>query len=372
MISNRIVQKNSTTTFVNKLWGWGDNTGKVIKDSGASFTSPVQNDDNESWTMISHGNNFACGIDSNNKLFCWGKNTYGQLGDGTTTDRSNAVSISGNWNMVSCGLNHVAAINTSNKLYCWGRNNTGQLGDNTRNNRSSPVLTLLGATPNWIKISCGTEFTLAIDSANNLYSWGTNGDGQLGLSNTADYSAPQLVNFATGKWTDIKACQYHSLGLNSQYTAGFLSWGRNGSGQLGTSNTTSYLYPKYVMMANKIDIIKGAGYSSAIINSSNGLYTFGENYYGQLGLGTWNNYQITPQYIGGNITAIEMIGYKKYVSTFALYTSQYIYSTGFGSSGRLGNGVINRSNFTQVSGTNKWTSLSNSGQGQSFMMALKL
>ena len=98
------------------------------------------------------------------RLWRFGYNGYGQLGDNSVTHQSSPVqTITGgtNWKQVSCGYQHTAAIKTDGTLWTWGYNPYGQLGDNTATHRSSPVQTIAGGT-NWKQVACGQYATLAI------------------------------------------------------------------------------------------------------------------------------------------------------------------------------------------------------------------
>ena len=108
-------------------------------------------------------------IKTNGALWSWGSNTYGQLGDNTTVDKSSPVqTVAGgtNWKQVTSGTDHIACIKTDGTLWTWGYNYYGSLGDNTVANKSSPVQTVAGGT-NWKQVAGGSRITFAIrdDSA---------------------------------------------------------------------------------------------------------------------------------------------------------------------------------------------------------------
>jgi alpha-tubulin suppressor-like RCC1 family protein len=97
-------------------------------------------------------------------LWLWGSNTYGQLGDNTTTDRSSpiqTIAYGNDWKELSLGLRHGMALKTDNTLWMWGQNSYGQLGDNTSVDKSSPVQTITYGS-NWNLISSGGNNSAAI------------------------------------------------------------------------------------------------------------------------------------------------------------------------------------------------------------------
>jgi len=141
----------------------------------------------------------------NGKLWTWGNNYYGQLGDNTGTDRSSPVqTITGgtNWKQVSCGSRSTAAIKTDGTLWTWGYNLYGQLGDNTGTDRSSPVQTITGGT-SWKQVSCGRYFTAAVKTDGTLWAWGDNGYGELGDNTGTSRSSPVQTITGGSNWKQV-------------------------------------------------------------------------------------------------------------------------------------------------------------------------
>jgi hypothetical protein len=120
------------------------------------------------WKFVSCGNYFTAATKTDGTLWTWGGNTLGQLGDNTTTHRSSPVqTISSNntWRQASCGLNHMSALKTDGTIWSWGGNSYGNLGNNTTTHRSSPVQQIIGGIT-WKQISAGDRGTAAILDAN--------------------------------------------------------------------------------------------------------------------------------------------------------------------------------------------------------------
>jgi len=169
-------------TITGALYAWGSNNAGALGD-GTTAQKPVWTNKigNSSWTYVDAGNNYnTVGIDINGRLFCWGDNTYGQLGDGTTVSKSSPIQIgTSSWSAVSAYYGAALAIDTTGRLYAWGLNSSGQLGTGDTINRSSPVQIGVSKS-NWVTVSTGQGHSAAIDNAGALYTWGLDSSGQLG------------------------------------------------------------------------------------------------------------------------------------------------------------------------------------------------
>ena len=130
--------------------------------------------------LVACGNIHTIAMKSDGTLWAWGYNGGGQLGDGTTMDRSSPVQVgtAKNWAQVACGDSHTIALKTDGTLWAWGNNYNGQLGDGTTIQRISPVQ--VGTATNWAQVACGDYHTIAIKSDGTLWTWGWNIYGQLG------------------------------------------------------------------------------------------------------------------------------------------------------------------------------------------------
>ena len=130
------------------LWTWGLNSeGQLGINTTTHRSSPVQTvAGGNSWAQVSCGSNYTAAIKTDGTLWTWGFNSDGQLGINTTTNRSSPVqtiAFGTNWSSVSNKLLHTVATKTDGTLWSWGRNSYGQIGDNTTTNRSSPVQTVM-------------------------------------------------------------------------------------------------------------------------------------------------------------------------------------------------------------------------------------
>jgi alpha-tubulin suppressor-like RCC1 family protein len=164
------------------------------------------------WTVVACGSTFSFGINGG-RLFAWGNNLYGDLGNGSTVSVSSPVQIgsSTTWRTVSGSILGNFALGVNNGiLFSWGQNNYGQLGIGTLVNHSSPVQ--VGTSQAWTAVAAGGNYAFAI-SGSALFAWGANTFGQLGAGNTKSYSSPVQVGTAS-TWNII-------TGAGNDFTLGF-------------------------------------------------------------------------------------------------------------------------------------------------------
>lgn len=130
---------------------------------------------------ITAGFRRACGVSANGEAHCWGANFYGGLGDGSTTNSTTPVPVSGglNFTSISVGAGHSCGIATGDEAYCWGRNVEGQLGTGSTTSESAPVA-VSGALA-FTSISVGSFHTCGVTTTGAAYCWGSTNFGQLGL-----------------------------------------------------------------------------------------------------------------------------------------------------------------------------------------------
>ena len=148
------------------LWVWGNNDfGQLGNNTVVPKSSPIQIGMQKNWSKIACGYYNTAAIKTDGTLWIWGINSEGQLGDNTKTHRSSPVqTIAGgnNWKQVADGLAlHTQAIKNDGTLWVWGKNSYGRLGDNTTTHRSSPVQTAASGS-NWKQVTCGYRSSMAI------------------------------------------------------------------------------------------------------------------------------------------------------------------------------------------------------------------
>jgi hypothetical protein len=151
----------------------------------------------------------ACALADNGRAYCWGRNASGQLGDGTTDVRWAPIEVSVSGVLSGKSLVSIAAaysgsssdgftcaVSTEGKVYCWGYNAYGQLGDNSTTNRTSPVAVATGAASGkvFVDVKVGSDHACGLTSDGKVYCWGNNDYGQLGNNSNTAAKTPVAVN----------------------------------------------------------------------------------------------------------------------------------------------------------------------------------
>jgi alpha-tubulin suppressor-like RCC1 family protein len=231
-----------TTTGGAKCWGYNENH-QLGDGTTTTRTSPVNVSGLTSGVAsISAGGTVTCAVTTTGGAKCWGFNDDGQVGDGTTTDRSTPVNVSGLTSSVasiSAGSTHACAITTTGGAKCWGSNHEGHLGNDSTTKSSTPV-NVTGLTSGVASISAGYDLTCAVTTASGAMCWGSNTYGGVGSgSQSDDIEVPENVTGLTSGVTTVDAALGHACALTTTGSAS--CWGYNGFGQLGidTDTTTS-------------------------------------------------------------------------------------------------------------------------------------
>jgi len=239
-----------------------------------------------------------------NSVNAWGANAFGQVGDGTTTERTLPVTVSGlsNVSAIAAGYQHTLAIKNDSTVWAWGDNTDGQLG--VGNNTSSLVPVQVTALNQVVvAVTGGTAgyHSLALKADGTVWAWGRNADGQLGDGTTVSKNTPTQVVGLTNV-VAISGGEYHSLAVRNDGTV--WAWGRNNNGQLGNGTTTNSAVPVQVTgLTGFVGVAAGRFYSMALKADST-VWTWGQNLYGQLGDGTTTNSSTVVNVAGLKATAI--------------------------------------------------------------------
>jgi len=252
--------------------------------------------------------------------------------------------------------NASAPVVTPGQLWSWGANNNGQLGIGNTTYYSSPKQ--IGALTSWTSISTsGNTYTaIAVQSNNTLWAWGNNGTGQLGLGNLTNYSSPKQIGALTN-WNStpgyINTTNSSSFAIKTD--GALYAWGENNNGQLGLGNTTRYSSPKQVGSLTNWAWISSGAISANGIKTDGTLWSWGSNGSGQLGLGNITGYS-SPKQIGAltNWATVNC----GYVNVLALKTDGTIWSWGANGNGQLGLG--NRTAYSspmQIGALSTWLNL---------------
>lgn len=262
---------------------------KVAMPAGLTFTS------------ASAGANFTCGLTPGGAAHCWGDNDFGQLGDGTTTDRATPTAV-----VMPAGLTftsvsasipyHVAnpftcGLTPAGTGYCWGGNDQGQLGDGSVATRPTPGPVAAPAGVTFTSLGTGADHACGLTPAGTVYCWGANNEGgQLGDGTTTNRLTPVSVAMPPG-------VTFAALGVGAHHTCALTPagaaycWGSNLRGRLGDGTLTDRPTPTAVLNAAALTFTSIiAGYDQTCALTPAGLaYCWGRNVWGQVGDGTGTN-----------------------------------------------------------------------------------
>ena len=341
----------------NTLYGWGYNqSGELGDNSTTNRSNPIQTiTQNINWSTVSAVDGMVA-IKNDGTLWCWGYNFRGQLGDNTTTNRSSpvqTVTFGNNWKQVSCGYDHKAAIKNDGTLWCWGDNFYGQLGNNTTTNRSSPVQTVAFGN-NWKQVCCISNSTAAIKTDGTLWIWGNNGGGELADNTTTTRSSPvQTVTYGSN-WKQVfgGSTSYNYTAIKTDGT--LWCWGNNQYGQLGDNSSVILRSSpvQTVAFGTNWKTAACAGYHMTAIKTDGTLWAWGRNNNGQLGDNTITDRSSPVQTIafGNNWKQTSCsTGFSA-----AIKNDGTLWCWGLGTSGQLGdNTATSKSSPVQTSASGK-------------------
>jgi alpha-tubulin suppressor-like RCC1 family protein len=313
------------------------------------------------------------------ELYAWGRNLYGRLGDGTTTDRSSPVSVVGgftDWISTSAGYSHSLGIRANGSLWAWGHNYQGRLG-NGRGGLSygstyetSPV-SVIGGFSDWVQVSAGYNHTLALRANGSIWSWGGNYIGQLGNGNSgfdisASYSygksSPVSVVGGFTDWILVSAGSNFSHSLGVRANGSLWAWGSNTLGQLGDDTITDRSSPVSVVGGFTDWISASAGGGHILGVRANGtLWAWGRNSNGRLGDNTATNRSSPVSVVGGFTDWISASAGN--LHSLGVRANGSLWAWGNNGQGRLGdNTITDRSSpVSVVGGFTDWISASAGG-----------
>lgn len=315
------------------------------------------------WNISSQANAKAAGTWPSQPmptLFGWGRNNaqYPALGLNNTTNYSSPKQTGSgtkDWLHVSAGTGFTIAIKENNTLWAWGYNVLGALGTSGAGSYvSSPVQ--VGALTNWLTVSSGYNYNLAIKTDGTLWSWGKNDVGQLGDGTQTNRNSPVQIGSGTD-WSYVACGSKNSYAIKTNGT--LWSWGQNASGQLGLGNTSYFSSPNQVGALTNWLNVAGGYYHAVAVKTDGTIWSWGYNTTGELGLGNTVS-RSSPVQIG-SLTTWSKIRSGDFFC-FGIKTDGTLWSWGQGNSGQLGLGnTTNYSSPKQIGSNTNWASLALNG-----------
>lgn len=327
---------------------WGLNTyGQLGDGTGTNRNAPVAVSTELSFSSLAPSNFHTCGLTSEGEGYCWGAGSYGRLGDGTDAQHLTPVPVTGGHTFasISAGLDHSCAVDVvARDVYCWGRNQYGQRGDGTTSPSTEPVPVHGSSILDFDVVSAGRLHTCAIDTGGSGYCWGLNNQGQLGDGSTATRFVPTSVSGDLG--FGMLATNDNDAGLGWDTTCGVTDsseaycWGRNNRGQLGGGTTGGQsTQPEPVFGGLEFGSVSAGADHSCGVTFDGAAYCWGGNQYGQLGNGTAgvDEDSNTPSLVAGE----HVFAHVGAGQTFScgLTTGGEVYCWGVNQYGQLGDGT---------------------------------
>ncbi|MCL2438511.1 MAG: hypothetical protein FWC99_05440 [Coriobacteriia bacterium] len=293
------------------------------------------------------------------EIMAWGTNTMGQLGLGVTGGNRLTPEQVGNrtdWVQLAVSSSHTVALSEDGELWSWGSNQNGQLGLGDLTSRNEP--TRIGTDNNWVRVSAYGAHNLALRDDGSLWAWGANGAGQIGNNTTSapldGVRSPVRVGTANN-WTDVAAGNTFSFAVNDQ--GQLWGWGSNTAGRLGGNlPLTQYLTPQRIGTGTHWESVSAGNVHTVMITDAGHLYAWGSNPSGQLGNGDFGTGadRAVPTRIG---TADDWVQASAgNAQTFAINEAGQLWGTGGNTNGELGLGVtdVRRTTLQRVPGDHVW------------------
>jgi hypothetical protein len=273
--------------------------GTTIGGTQATFGAFVPALSNVAQLAPSTETDWQCALLEDQSVECWGVNDNGQLGNGTTTPASTPVPVTGltNVTQLSAGGFHACAMQPGasgiNTPVCWGFNGRGSLGDGSTTDATTPV-PVSGSFFRPTSIVCGGAHTCLIDNGR-PWCWGFNAFGQVGNNSTMDVSVPTEI-FQLNAITQLALGGDHTCALRDDGSV--FCWGNGADGQLGGGTLASSLVPVQVPISNVVQIGAGADFTCAR-RSDGTVWCWGNNSDGSVGDGTGSGAVLSPVQVGG-------------------------------------------------------------------------
>nr|BAG82722.1 hypothetical protein [uncultured bacterium] len=277
-------QHTCAVTSDGRVQCWGRNSsGQLGNGSTADSALPITVPGLSDVVAVSASGFHTCARTEAGAVLCWGNNFYGQLGDGTNDDSPSPVAVVGLESgvaAISAGGSHTCALTDGGAVKCWGDNSAGAVGDGTGDDRNSPV-DVDGLTSGVAAISSGGGHTCALTDAGGLKCWGWNFRGQLGDNSEISRSSPvDVAGLSTGV-TAVSSGAQHTCALLEE--GGVQCWGRNAENQLGDGTENGSLVPVDADGTEDAAGIHAGGFHTCITNADGGIQCWGWNEDGQLG-----------------------------------------------------------------------------------------
>ncbi len=277
-------------TSAGAAYCWGDNTNGQIGDgTTADRATPTPVTGGHTFASLAEGRaDHACGLTATGRAYCWGANTYGQLGDGSTSDRSAPVLVGGGLTLAELWLSVTATcgLDAAGALYCWGWEGYGLFGDGEQGGIHTLPTAVDAGGVTFTDVAVGAEHACAVAVGGTMYCWGNGLSGRLGLDEgivVPTRTKPTAIQDGRS-YSSVTAGRQHTCALT--ITGSALCWGSGANGQLGVGALGHCQGPCAVVGGLTFATITAGGSSTCALTTHGQAYCWGYNGFGQLGDGT--------------------------------------------------------------------------------------
>jgi alpha-tubulin suppressor-like RCC1 family protein len=274
------------------MYCWGRNAnGQLGAGDRVDRDVPMRLDDPSGFFGLSCGYSHACALHGAGELWCWGLNSEGQLAQSGSTDvlvptQSDTFD---DWVQIDAGQGHTCGVRATGALWCWGRNSSGELGQGTGASLQIRDPVRVGTSTDWVEVSADQHHTCGLRTSGAVFCWGLGSDPRLGQPDLGNHPDPVRVPSLDGI-TDIDAGRFHTCARQDEE---LYCWGRNIEGQLGLGNTDMLMGAQHTGAGfAAIDL---GGFFTCALDTAGMPHCTGANSVGQLGVGdTVRRDRLTP------------------------------------------------------------------------------
>jgi alpha-tubulin suppressor-like RCC1 family protein len=349
-----------------RLYAWGINSNGQLGDNTLVNKSSLVYvvGGFTDWVQIASSNEHSLGVRANGTAWAWGGNLNGRLGDNTAINKSSPVSVVGgftDWVQVNSFSGSSIGIRANGTAWAWGANNIGQLGDGTTVSKSSPV-SVVGGFADWVSAGSGSQHSVGLRANGTLWAWGINTSAQLGDNTLVSKVSPVSVVGGFVDWIQLSVSNTHNLALRANGTA--WAWGTSTTGALGDGTTVPRSSPVSIVGAF-IDWIAltSAGNHSLGLRANGTAWAWGSNLNGQLGDGNLTTAsKSSPVSVVGGFTDWAQLS-AGLSHSLGLRSNGTAWAWGQGTFGQLGDEsvVAKSSPVSVIGGFTNWVQLSAGG-----------
>jgi alpha-tubulin suppressor-like RCC1 family protein len=286
-----------TTDYRAYCWGRNDNGELGDGTTALRLTGPVAVLGGLQFRQVSTNGSHTCAVTTDYRAYCWGHNGHGELGDGTTTGRMTPVPVVGGlpFVQVDAGEQHTCGLTyPDRRAYCWGSGVAGALGNGTTTTRLRPVAVAGGRA--FRQVSAGGDHTCGVTTSDAAYCWGWNRYGQIGDGGDVGVRLQPMLVAGERAFRQVDAATAHTCGVTTGGRA--FCWGYGRLGQIGDGKTYLRFTPRAVAGGLTFERVSAGNSQTCGETTTNRAYCWGENGIGQLGDGTTTD-RLRPVAVAG-------------------------------------------------------------------------